>query len=410
MKKRALGFLVVILLIASFSVFVVHTINKNGRSTAVNENEVEITGIAMNSTDKTANIGDTTQLTATVSPSNATNKAVTWSSSNDFVAAVSSSGLVTAKAVGTATITATVNDGSGKMATATITVTCSHKNFVNGACSGCGVGAVVITQQPKNVTATRDEKAKVTVEAEGHGLTYHWYYKDTGFSNFGYTDAFSGNKYSVSMTDARDGRQVYCCVYDRYGNMAQSDTVTLTMNAVKITQQPTSVTVVKGATATVSVKASGDGLTYRWYYKDKGSSSFRHTSTFTGDTYSVAMTDAQDGRQVCCRVYDKYGNVVQSNTVTLTMDKVKITEQPTDVAVAKGEMATVIVRAKGDGLTYRWYYKDKGSSSFKYTSTFTGNTYSVSMTDARNGRQVYCCVYDKYGSEVQSNTVLLSMK
>ena len=122
------------------------------------------------------------------------------------------------------------------------------------------------------------------------------------------------------------------------------------------------------------------------------------------------MTDARNGRQVYCRVYDKYGNMVQSNTATLTMGVVKITQQPTSVTVAKGAMATVSVKASGDGLTYRWYFKDKGSSSFIYTSTFTGNTYSVSMTDARNGRQVYCRVYDKYGNVVQSNTVLLSMK
>ncbi|MFP3156027.1 Ig-like domain-containing protein [Lachnospiraceae bacterium ZAX-1] len=66
-------------------------------------------------------LGETTtqQLTATVAPANATNKAVTWASSNKAVADVSTSGLVTAKAVGTATITATAG---GKSGTATINV------------------------------------------------------------------------------------------------------------------------------------------------------------------------------------------------------------------------------------------------------------------------------------------------
>ena len=65
--------------------------------------------------------GDTQTLTATISPSNATNKSVTWSSSNTSVATVSSSGLVTAKAAGSTTITVKTNDGN-KTATCAVTV------------------------------------------------------------------------------------------------------------------------------------------------------------------------------------------------------------------------------------------------------------------------------------------------
>lgn len=61
------------------------------------------------------------QLTATISPSNATNKGVTYKSSNPKVATVSDSGVVTAVANGNATITVTTNDG-GKTATCAVTV------------------------------------------------------------------------------------------------------------------------------------------------------------------------------------------------------------------------------------------------------------------------------------------------
>ncbi len=80
------------------------------------------TGISLNNTSATINNGETLQLTATVSPSNATNKVVTWSSSNTSVATVSSSGLVTAKSRGTATITATTTDGSNLSASCSVTV------------------------------------------------------------------------------------------------------------------------------------------------------------------------------------------------------------------------------------------------------------------------------------------------
>ena len=63
----------------------------------------------------------TAQLTAVISPSNATNRKVTYASSDPSVATVSSNGLVTAKANGTAVITVRTDDG-GKTATCLVTV------------------------------------------------------------------------------------------------------------------------------------------------------------------------------------------------------------------------------------------------------------------------------------------------
>ena len=81
-----------------------------------------VTKLTLNKTKATLNPADTLTLKATVTPSNATNKAVTWKSSNTKVATVSNSGKVTAKAAGTATITCTAKDGSGKSAICKITV------------------------------------------------------------------------------------------------------------------------------------------------------------------------------------------------------------------------------------------------------------------------------------------------
>lgn len=89
--------------------------------------------------------GGTAQLTATVEPIDATNKKVTWSSSAPGVATVDASGNVTAVAEGTATITATTDDG-GKTATCTVTVEHAHdpaaawSSDASGhwhACAGC---------------------------------------------------------------------------------------------------------------------------------------------------------------------------------------------------------------------------------------------------------------------------------
>ena len=83
---------------------------------------VPVTGVTMNPTTASIAVNATSQLTATVAPSNATNKNVTWSTSSSTVATVSSTGLVTGKVAGTATITVTTADGS-KTATCAVTVT-----------------------------------------------------------------------------------------------------------------------------------------------------------------------------------------------------------------------------------------------------------------------------------------------
>ena len=73
-----------------------------------------VTGISLNKTSTVLSLGKTEQLTAIVAPLCALNKTVVWSSSNNNVATVNSSGLVTAGSSGTATITATTQDGGFK--------------------------------------------------------------------------------------------------------------------------------------------------------------------------------------------------------------------------------------------------------------------------------------------------------
>ena len=81
-----------------------------------------VTGITLNQTTATMVEGDTLQLIATVSPNDATNKDVTWDTSNSTYATVSTTGLVKAESAGTVIITATAKDESGESGECTITV------------------------------------------------------------------------------------------------------------------------------------------------------------------------------------------------------------------------------------------------------------------------------------------------
>ena len=81
---------------------------------------VSVTGVSLDKTELSLTVGGTETLTATVAPDNATDKTVTWTSSNPSVATVEN-GVVTAVAPGTAVITATTQDGN-HTATCAVTV------------------------------------------------------------------------------------------------------------------------------------------------------------------------------------------------------------------------------------------------------------------------------------------------
>lgn len=83
---------------------------------------ISVESVSLDKATLNLSIGISSTLLATVLPENATNKSVSWSSSNTSVATVSSNGIVTGVGAGTATITVTTSDG-GKTATCTVTVT-----------------------------------------------------------------------------------------------------------------------------------------------------------------------------------------------------------------------------------------------------------------------------------------------
>lgn len=99
------------------------------RTVSYAKETIAVTGVAVSPTSLSLEAGSTGVITANVSPSTATNKTVTWSSSASNVASVSN-GVVTARAAGSATITATTQDGSFTSACA-VQVTASRPTYTN---------------------------------------------------------------------------------------------------------------------------------------------------------------------------------------------------------------------------------------------------------------------------------------
>ena len=119
-----------------------------------NTTVVGVTGVTLNKSSLSLDVGDTETLTATVTPGNATNKAVSWSTSNAAVATVAN-GVVTAVAPGSATITVTTADG-GKTAACSVTVT-------EDGTTGVPVTGVTLNKSSLSLTVGGTETLTATV-------------------------------------------------------------------------------------------------------------------------------------------------------------------------------------------------------------------------------------------------------
>lgn len=139
----------------------------------VTVNPILVSSITLNETEAELTVGEKLQMEATIVPDNATDKGVTWSSTNEAVAVVSESGLVTAVGSGICNITATANDGSGITGSCLITVLgnvmfCEDFGAVPGA-------TVTLPIQLTNVDAIQGFEFKlvlpegVSVQTDGEG-------------------------------------------------------------------------------------------------------------------------------------------------------------------------------------------------------------------------------------------------
>ncbi len=133
---------------------------------------IDVTGVTLSPAEAFLTVGGTTTLTPTFTPSNATNKNVTWSSSNTSVATVSNSGVVTAVGLGSATITATATNG---------------------------------TADPSDdVTATCTVTVATPINAVSEDGTIGAFTDANGQTRLGIVVTLNGNKYAISMNEETD--------------------------------------------------------------------------------------------------------------------------------------------------------------------------------------------------------------
>ena len=161
-----------------------------------------VTGVSLNKTSLSLEVGQSETLTATVSPSTASDKSVIWSSSNSSVASVTSSGKVTAVGNGTSAITVKSEDGS-KSATCSVTVTTA----VNG---------VSLNKTRLSLEVGKSETLTATVSpSTASNKSVTWYSSDSSVATVtssGKVTAVKVGTTSITVTTVDGGKTAVCNV------------------------------------------------------------------------------------------------------------------------------------------------------------------------------------------------------
>lgn len=160
----------------------------------VEASKVYVSAITLNKTSASMQTGETVQLSASVSPTSATDKSVSWTSSSTSVATVTSDGLVMAKSPGTATVTCRAKDGSGKSAACTITV---KEKSTGESKSWTGKYTVASKHVTNNPTKEYADNFEMTIDKYGR--------KSSIISMFGENVRLFNDQHGMFITDNGDG-------------------------------------------------------------------------------------------------------------------------------------------------------------------------------------------------------------
>jgi autotransporter passenger strand-loop-strand repeat protein len=276
--------------------------------------------------------------------------------------------------------------------------------------------APAITQNPSSQTVNAGNIVTFTAAASGSPApTVQWQVSSHGgpFTSLGVTST----TLSFASTADENGNQ-YRAVFTNSAGTATTTAATLTVNSPPvITQQPASLTVTLGQTATFSVIANGTGpLGYQWqkliggFWVNVDSS---NTSSFTGATtasFAITSPVASDAGTYWVVVSNMAGTV-DSNSVTLTVSTTvvapAIVTDPSSQTVAVGSTVTFTASATGSPTPTVQWQVSTGGGPFTDIPGATSTTYSFTATASQNGNQ-YQAVFTNSGGTATTTAATLT--
>ena len=318
--------------------------NNNGITFKNSSTLVFPTSISLNSSSLTKEVGNASTITATIYPSNATDKTVIWLTSNPKVATVSG-GKVTAVATGTATITAVTNNGK----TATCTVTVTNPTVEVTGITLNKTSTTIIKGNSETLTAT-------ITPSNATNKTVTWTTSNSSIatvSNGKVTAVAAGT--ATITAKSNNGKTATCTV-----------TVTNPTVAVTgITLNKTSTTITKGSSETLTATITPSNATNK-------------TVTWTTSNSSVATVSGGKVTAVAVGTATITAKSNNGKTATCTVTVVNPTVEVTGISLNK--TSTTITKGNTETLTATI------SPSNATNKTVTWTTSNSSVATVSNGK------------------------
>lgn len=369
-----------------------HLVNPEAEAT---EDKVTVSAVVLNKTDVSLYPGETLKLSATVSPANAMDKSVRWSSSDTDKARVDDIGEVVAVAAGTATITATANGGAfGTTVKAECTVTVLPSEIVEK-----GDDDKPITPAAGQAFVTEgDGKGEAKIWVAGLNNTGYYYtgnaikpeihvYKGYKLlmENTDYTLSFMNNKnVSNSITDNKKKPQI---IIKMKGEYSGSETVyfnIIPMPLDKLTADNDvfSVEYKAGKKNLLKpnlmyngnkVKYGAKDIAFKWFATDEnGTTTNTESECINAGTYAVKVFAGESGN---CS--NEAGHEVARVIVTdkIPMSKVKLTGFKGSLPYAQGKAVfqNTALTYKDNGGTITLSEKNAANPDGDYTVKYENN-------------------------------------
>lgn len=344
-----------------------------GTYTASSSGSIAVTGVALNKSNETISVGESLQFSATVSPSTATNKKVSWKSGNEAIATVTSGGLVKGAGAGKTVITVTTVDG-GKTATCNITVNNIQQKVGTPTASPASGGKIAIGSKITLSTQTTGANIYYTLDGSAPSSSKTLY---TGPITVSEADAGKTIKIkAIAVKDGYDNSDVAEFSYTVNNSQAR---VEFSKNSIKLEK--------KGATETLTAtvyKADGtiDSSAYVSYKSSNtGVAIVSSTGVVTAVANGTATITATSGQtSATCLV-----------TVDIPKTKTPTANPAGGSKIAIGSSVTLSTQTTGAKIYYTLNGSTPSTSSTLYTGPITvsesyaGQTLKIKAIAVKDG-------------------------
>ena len=337
-------------------------------SVTVTDDQVAVTSILLNKTSLALNEGETFQLTATVYPEDATDKTVTWTSSNTAVAAVGNNGLVVAISEGTATVTATAGS---KSRTCQVSVS---KNFVP-------VESVTLNETELTLDEDESFQFKATVKPDNAtDKSVIWTSSDPAvvsvFQGWIYANAAG----TATITAQAGNRTATCRVTVRKKTVPVSS-VELNKTSLQLFEEDTF-----QFTATVGPDDASD-KTVTWKSSNTDVATIDRDGLLTARSVGSATVTATAGGVSAQCIVNVSRKIVHATSVVLDR---------TTLEIARGRVATLtatVLPENATDKTITWSSSNKGVATVDKNGNVTAITAgSATITAAVGSLTASCAV------------------